>query len=154
MYNTGESHFNLLQRSKGQPTLRANNNNNNIKSVSTPNPSCSTSSSSFSLTEHINSLPVAHQLKGLVDGMTRFFTPAGERKRANLPVYAPVSRKRKDTDKSGATRSAAEESDGAALLSDENYVDGDGRMLCHLILQHTSTFNNILSSRIFCFLPL
>ncbi|XP_067932169.1 histone acetyltransferase KAT6B-like isoform X1 [Watersipora subatra] len=114
----------LVQRSKAQATQKGYNNNNNINKFSEANRSLSTSSSSFSLTEHINSLPGGNQLKGLVDGMTRFFTPAGQRKRS-MPLYVPMARKRKDTDKSGASRSAAEDSDGVGLLSDEGKSDAD-----------------------------
>ena len=89
--------------------------------------SSSNSSSAFTLTDQILSTAPL-QLKGLVDGMTRFFTPTGDRKR-NIPLYAPPARKRKDTDKSGATRSAAEESDGAGMFSDGAKSDGTGKIL-------------------------
>lgn len=73
-------------------------------------------------------MPVAHQLKGLVDGMTRFFTPTGDRKRS-VPIYAAPSRKRKDTDKAVSARSGAEETDFGGLLSDDPKSDADGKYL-------------------------
>lgn len=87
--------------------------------------SSNSSSTTFSLTDQLLSgAPL--QLKGLVDGMTRFFTPTGDRKRS-VTMYAPPTRKRRDTDKSGATRSAAEDSDGAGLFSDGGKSDGTGK---------------------------
>ena len=116
-----------MQRSKAQASHKSNNNNNNINKLSQVNRSLSTSSSSFSLTDHINNLPGANQLKGLVDGMTRFFPPTGDRKRSTVPYVTPA-RKRKDTDKSAATRSGAEDSDGTALFSDDGKSDADGKL--------------------------
>lgn len=78
-------------------------------------------SNSTELTPLSERIANVSQLKGLVDGMTRFFTPTGERKKY-VPLYAPPPRKRKDTNKSlcDGVKSGME-SDGAGLLSADDY---------------------------------
>lgn len=64
-----------------------------------------------------------------MDGMTRFFTPIGDRKRS-AAVYATPIRRRKDTDKS-MSNTAAEESDAMGLTSDGG-AKSDGKICIHV----------------------
>lgn len=106
--------FKNLQRSKVKALHISKNSANDRTADSNSN------STSTELTPLSETIAGVSQLKGLVDGMTRFFTPTGERKKY-VPMYAPPPRKRKDTGKSSSGFRSGAESDGAGLLSADDY---------------------------------